>query len=191
MSGKLVYRVAIAVMISGVIFTSCSRDIPKDDLLQSFLIGKAKAFRVDSDDSFYITDLNMNANEWGSYSVGEMVDLDNDGEDELILDGPYGGMYLDELDSRVIVFAEGMGTASVVSYVFYDDAYWIVRSDTTHSGRIWRSLEKYNGSDCLVDSFEIYVVFDGQAYDENSQFTYRGENISMTEYEQLMAEIFG
>jgi len=43
--------------------------------------------------SFYITDLNMDSGEWDSYSIGEKADLDNDGENELILCGPYGGIY--------------------------------------------------------------------------------------------------
>lgn len=35
------------------------------------------------------------------YSVGDKTDLDNDGEDERILNGPYGGIYLDARDNRV------------------------------------------------------------------------------------------
>ena len=32
-----------------------------------------------------------------------LVDLDNDGENELILNGPYGGMYLDVIDGNLYI----------------------------------------------------------------------------------------
>ncbi|MCI9384622.1 MAG: hypothetical protein HFI24_10535, partial [Lachnospiraceae bacterium] len=67
-----------------------------DELLDSFINGSINA--VDSADltsGFSITDLNMDSGEWDSYSIGEKVDLDNDGENELIINGPYGGIYLD------------------------------------------------------------------------------------------------
>ena len=37
----------------------------------------------------WFTDLDMDSGEWDSYSIGEKVDLDNDGENELIICGPY------------------------------------------------------------------------------------------------------
>lgn len=37
----------------------------------------------------------MDSQDEDSYSVGDRVDLDNDGIEELILNGPNGGMYLD------------------------------------------------------------------------------------------------
>lgn len=57
--------------------------------MDAFINGKISA--VDSTDltsTFYITDLNTDSEEWGAYSVGEKVDLDNDGENELIISGP-------------------------------------------------------------------------------------------------------
>jgi len=69
-------------------------------LLEQFVAGEVEAGRYDSDSKFKITDLNMNTDEWDAYSVGDYCDLDNDGEDELILNGPYGGMYMDAKDDK-------------------------------------------------------------------------------------------
>lgn len=52
---------------------------------------------------FYITDLNMNPDEWDAYSIQEKTDLDNDGKNELFLNGPYGGMFLDARNDEVYV----------------------------------------------------------------------------------------
>lgn len=114
--------------------------------IQKFVSGDFMAYREGSDEEVYISDLNMNTGEWDSYSVGEIIDLDNDGEGEQIINGPYGGMYIDETssDGKVIVFAEGEGAASQLSYVYYD---------------------------------------------ENSDFTYRGEKITMEQYEQIYNKI--
>ena len=45
---------------------------------------------------------------WDAYSVGEKVDLDNDGEKELIISGHYGGIYFDARDNKVYEFAAEM-----------------------------------------------------------------------------------
>jgi hypothetical protein len=53
--------------------------------------------------------------EWDAYSIGEKTDLDNDGENELIINGPYGGIYLDARDNKVYEFASGEGSALILS----------------------------------------------------------------------------
>lgn len=96
------------------------------------------------------------------------------------------------MDDQVVVFAEGEGTAMELSYVYYDEACWIVISDTAHAGRILHLFARYSGSDTVVDSFELNAEFLNQdGYDENSKFTYRGETISMEQYEEIYADIFG
>ena len=42
--------------------------------------------------SFFITDLAMDEEDVFSYSVGDKIDLDHDGELKLILNGIYGGI---------------------------------------------------------------------------------------------------
>ena len=95
----------------------CIRFGSADDLLDSFVNGLVSA--VDSADltsTFYITDLNMDSEEWDAYSIGEKVDLDNDGENELIMNGPYGGIYLDARDNRVYKFAAGDGNLTITAF---------------------------------------------------------------------------
>lgn len=48
--------------------------------IQKFVSGDIMAYREGSDEGVYISDLNMNTGEWDSYCVGEIIDLDNDGE---------------------------------------------------------------------------------------------------------------
>lgn len=162
------------------------------DLFQAFLDGSISVQNERTGSSFYVTDLAMDTGEWNSYSVGEEIDLDNDGEKELILDGPYGGMYLDKRDDSLFVLAEEEGEALRLSYVYYDDAYWIVKSDTTHGGRRDYNLTRYEGGDKVVDLFLLTADFDGKTYyDDSSVFKYRDEEITMDEYEKLYGEIFG
>lgn len=170
----------------------CEKTNNKIDYFDEFIAGERAAFYLNSGECFFITDLNLNQEEWGSYSIGEKADLDNDGENELVLNGPYGGMYLDVLNDQIVVFAQGGGTSMLLSYVYYDMAYWIVISDTTHAGRQMYTFTKYSGSESIVDSFELNAEYwDQEQYDENSKFTYRGNNISMEEYEKKYNDIFG
>ena len=180
-------------ILEGKTFTTATRpyeDSQIDIFFEDFISGKIPAIRINSQERFYITELNMNPDEWDSFRIGERIDLDNDGEKELIMDGPYGGIYLDVNNEHVIAFAEGEGSAFELSYVYYDDAYWIVKSDTTHAGRQMYSFTKYSGADCIVDSFELSAEYwEQDAYDENTGFTYRGEEISMKQYEQIYNDI--
>ena len=73
---------------------STDTEMTTEELLDLFINGSISAISSENSE-FYITDLDMDSGEWDSYSIGERVDLDNDGENELIICGPYGGKYLD------------------------------------------------------------------------------------------------
>lgn len=166
-----------------------------EELLDAFLAGEVPAIYDNGEESVIMFDqLPFDEEDYFSYSVGERIDLDNDGENEQIVDGPYGGIYFDARDGRVYVLASGEGTAGVLYYTNYDNAVWIVHSDTTHAGRQMYLLSKYDGEGNIVDEFQLSAEYwnspDGK-YDENSEFTYRDEKISMDEYEALRKEIFG
>ena len=120
--------------------------------------------------------------------LGERVDLDNDGENELIITNYYGGYYLDVRDDKVWKFAQGEGTAGMLHYVEYDGAIWIYHSDTTHAGRQTYYFEKYKGGDNLVDSFDLK---DEYWDDVNHVYTYRGKETTKEEYDRIFGEIFG
>lgn len=165
-----------------------------EELLDAFLAGEIPALYGDNGETtINFGQLPIDEEDWSSYSVGERIDLDNDGENELILNGPYGGMYIDARDGKVYVLAAGEGTAGVLSYTDYDNAIWIVHSDTAHAGRQTYWLTKYDGDGNIADEFKLgaeYWDSPDDKYDENSDFTCRDAKISMEEYERLLSEIF-
>ena len=162
-------------------------------LFEQFLMGEIDAeilYPTEEDEkAINVSQLNMNPEEWSfdSFSVGEQLDLDNDGEDELILDGPYGGMYLDAIDGKLYVFAKALGNAGALDYTFYDGAYWIVIKDTTHGGRLYYLLYKYEGGDNLVESMSLL----GNWYSEDdTEFTFNDEPITEEEFNRIHDELF-
>lgn len=166
-----------------------------EELLDAFLAGEIPAIYDNGNESVIMFDqLPFDEQDWFSYTAGERIDLDNDGENEQIVNGPYGGIYFDARDGKVFVLAEGEGTTGLLSYTNYDNATWIVHSDTTHMGRQTFWLTRYDGEGNIVDKFQLEAQYwdsPNDKYDESSDFTYRGKNISMEEYEALRKEIFG
>ena len=136
-----------------------------------------------------INDLNVNHILWTfmEYSEGERLDLDNDGENELIMEGPYGGLYLDVIDGNLYVFAVARGNAGGLKYTYYDGAYWIVYHDTTHGGRCCYWLYKYEGADNLVDSMTLKGFWNSE---DDKEFTFNGESITEDDYNRIHDEIF-
>ena len=169
-----------------------------EELLDLFVNGEIMAYYDEEAgqdrEPFYISDLPMNVtDDWFSYSVGGRVDLDNDGEDELILEGPYGGKYFDARDGQIFVLAEGDGTAATMSYTTFDGQTWIVHSDVTHGGRDTYDFSLYDGEGQIADYFRLMKEYwetpetpDGPG----TVYTYRGEQISKDEYDELMEKYF-
>lgn len=163
-----------------------------DELLDSFINGQVNA--VDSTDltsAFYITDLNMDSEEWDSFSIGEKVDLDNDGENELIICGPYGGIYLDARDNKIYEFAAGDGNALILSYTYYNGAIWIMYSSRLSAEYEFYHMKKYEGADNLAAEMN----FGGELADPNNteagmKYTLNGAEISYNEYTELCSKIF-
>ena len=162
-----------------------------DELLDSFIKGLAGA--VDSEDSastFFVSDLNMNSEEWDAYSIGEKVDLDNDGENELIINGPYGGIYLDARDDKVYEFAAGEGTVLVLSYTYYNGAAWIMYSNRSSAGFEFYHMEKFEGADNLTAEMNFGEEFDPDNAEAGIKYTLDGAEISYDEYTELCSKIF-
>ena len=169
---------------------STDTEMTTEELLDLFINGSISA--ISSEDStFYITDLDMDSGEWDSYSIGERVDLDNDGENELIIFGPYGGIYLDARNNKVYEFAAGEGDGLVLSYVVYNDSTWIMYSNRMHTGYEAYHMEKFEGADNLVEEMN----FDEELVDEDNvegeeKYTLNGTEISYDEYFELCSKIF-
>ncbi len=157
-----------------------------EDPLDLFINGSISA--VDPADltwEFYITDLNMN-----SYSIGEKVDLDNDGENELIICGPYGGIYLDARDNKVYKFAGGDGTALILSYTYYNGDIWIMYSNRSSAGFECYHMEKFEGADNLVAEMNFGEEFDINNVEAELKYTLNGTEITYDEYTALCSKIF-
>lgn len=162
-----------------------------DELLDSFINGEMEA--VDPADltwAFSVADLNTDAEEWNSYSVGERVDLDNDGENELIINGPYGGIYLDARDGAVYEFAAAEGTALVLSYTYYNGAVWIMYSNRSSAGSEYYHMEKYEGADNLTAEMNFGEEFDPDHAEDGVKYTRNGTEISHDEYTEWCSKIF-
>lgn len=167
-------------------------EMTTDELLDLFINGSINAISSeDSASAFYITDLDMDSEEWDSYSIGERVDLDNDGENELIIYGPYGGIYLDARDGKVYEFAVGEGDSLVLSYVVYNGSTWVMYSNRMHTGYEAYHMEKFEGADNLVAemNFDEKLVYEDNV-EGKEKYTLNGTEISYDEYFELCSKIF-
>ena len=165
-------------------------EMTTDELLDLFINGSISAISS-GDSAFYITDLDMDSGEWDSYSIGERVDLDNDGEYELILCGSYGGIYLDVRDNKVYEFAVGEGDALVISYVVYNGSTWIMHSNRMNTGYEAYHMEKFEGADNLVAEMNFYEeLVDEDNVEGKEKYTLNGTEISYDEYFELCSKIF-
>ncbi len=162
-------------------------EMTAEERLDLFINGSISA--VDSTDmtsTFYITDLNMD-----SYSVGEKIDLDNDGENELIICGPYGGIYLDARNDKVYEFAAGDGTALTLSYTYYNGAIWILYSSRSSAGFEFYHMEKFEGADNLAAEMNFgEELADFNNAEAGIKYTLNGAEISYDEYTELCSKIF-
>ena len=168
------------------------------NLYRAFVDDEVPAIRIGEDgkeSTFMFSDLPQDPYEWDSYSIDPFgVDLDNDGDEELILKGPYGGMYIDVRDDKVYVLAEGEGTTGELSYTSFDGETYIVHRDTSHGGRQVYWFDKYNGKGEAEDSFTLSAEYwdsEDDHYNENSDFTFRDKKITMEEYESLVSKMLG
>lgn len=162
-----------------------------EELLDLFINGSISAAdSADSTSALYITDLNMDSGEWDSYSVGERFDLDNDGENELIICGPYGGIYLDARDNKVYKFAGGDGTALILSYTWYNGDVWIMYSNRSSAGFECYHMERFEGADNLVAEMNFGEEFDINNAEAGLKYTLNGTEISYDEYTAWCSKIF-
>ncbi len=165
-------------------------EMTTEELLDLFINGSISAISS-GDSAFYITDLDMDSGEWDSYSIGERVDLDNDGENELIICGPYGGIYLDARDNKVYEFAVGEGDALVLSYVVYNGSTWIMHSNRMNTGYEAYHMEKFEGADNLVAEMSFYEeLVDEDNVEGEEKYILNGTEISYDEYFELCGKIF-
>lgn len=163
-----------------------------DELLDLFLNGSIDAVdSVDLTSTFNISDLNMDTQEWDSSTIGERVDLDNDGENELIICGPYGGIYLDARDNVVYEFAAGDGNANSLSYTYFNGFIWIMYSNCTNAGYEAYYMAKYEGADNLVAEISFgEEPVDATNPELGMKYIWNGKEVSYDEYTAFCSKIF-
>lgn len=171
---------------------SIDQELTSEELLDLFINGSIDA--IDSKDmnsKFNIADFNIGSEGWDSYSIGEKIDLDNDGENELIICGTYGGIYLDARENKVYVFAIGDGNANILSYTYYNGEIWIMYSNSMNEGYECYHMEKYEGADNLVAemSFSAELV-DANNPEAGTKYFLNGNEISYDEYTAFGSKIF-
>ena len=142
--------------------------------------------------TYYITDLPHDKTDaLGYYEVGERIDLDNDGEKELVIEGPYGGIYVDARGQEVYELARGDGTALQLYHADYNGKTYICHVDNSHGGREIFKMDQFNGKGEIVESTELVAEFwDTGYFDESADCHFGKEKISTDRYLELRKEIF-
>lgn len=112
--------------------------------------------------------------DFGGIPNAYYIDLDEDGEDELIVDsGYYGWEVYDIIDGEIKHIDGGEGTAGVARIVKGNGHYYIAHTDFTHSGRNFMELARLDEKGEIVETIYIIAIYEDQDnYDENSKFYY-------------------
>ncbi|MCR4758199.1 MAG: hypothetical protein K5792_10410 [Butyrivibrio sp.] len=102
------------------------------------------------------------------------IDLDDDGEDELLVDGFYYGWEVyDIVDGEIKHIDGGCGTADNVSIKKGNGHYYVAHTDFMHSGRKFMELVRFDEKGEAIETIYIIAIYEGQDdYDENSTFYY-------------------
>ena len=169
--------------------------LEQGDLLRLFMDGEIPAYDRETDDNgipfyespFYVAEI---------YSGVEIkykyTQLDDDEDYELVIQGPYGGIYLDARNGTVYVMACGQGTGCVLSYAEYDGLKWLVYSDTTHSGRKCYHFYRMDYTGAVVEEFTLnkfYWDYPQEPDGPNTVYEYNDEPISKEEYNAILEQI--
>ena len=165
----------------------------QDDLFGLFLDGKIDAEAVaelEYVDPINASALDLEGDEWNSYHFYDYRDVNNDGDAELVLSGPYGYSLFDIRDNKVVLFEDGLGTGATCILANYKDAIWVVQAHAWEEYDDF-SMHRYEGS-TLAETIRF-----GSDEDENGEkYFYRSlpdsddiENISESEYNELIDSI--
>ena len=119
-----------------------------------------------------------------------LYDVDEDGVDELVVDGKYYGFDIyDVINGKLVKLAGGNGTAEMCNIYEGNGHVYVGYSDFTHVGRQSFKLIGFDGNGKEVETIFIsadYWDSTDDTYDENSVFFYNGKETTMQEYEKVM-----
>lgn len=126
---------------------------------------------------------------WGSLKY---VDFDNDGQEELVLGGYTGSrMFFDVIGDTVYEVLRTGSTTDNGCVAERNGRYVIERTDLLHTGRMYYWVTEYDSCCCVVDWFSLRANFEGDRYAEGDEFAYRGREITMEEFEEIVDSIHG
>ena len=128
--------------------------------------------------------------DFGMDPVAFYYDVDEDGKDELLVSTLfYGYNIYDVRDGELLLLDCGDGTAAACGVYKANGHVYVSHSDFSHAGRQLLALTRYNEAGEVVEAIEINAEYwndEDDMYDENSDFTYNGQKITMQEYEDHM-----
>lgn len=117
-------------------------------------------------------------------------DVDEDGKDELLVSTMfYGYNIYDVRDGELVLLDCGEGTAAVCGVYEGNGHVYVSHSDFSHAGRKLLTLTRYDKNGNVIETISINAEYwdsEDDVYDENSDFTYNGQKITMQEYEDYM-----
>ena len=154
--------------------------------LDRFVNGESAATSVD--DNGKVTYVFLD--EMDDYSVGERVDIDNDGEAEQLFDGPFGIRIIDafyplENFFRMYCYDFGGENGATAACVKYQDASWVLVQDVAEDHAAYTMI-KFSGMQNEVERFE----FGWKTSADGSKNYYQNENgISEDDFNQLFGAI--
>lgn len=123
----------------------------------------------------------------------EYVDFDNDGEEELVICSNTGACaFFDVIGNTVYKVVETHSTADIAYVAEMEGKRVIARSDLvqgTKGGRKRYIVMQYDSCGCLVDFFRLFAFYEGTSYSAEDEFTYRGQDITMEEFEEIKSSI--
>lgn len=117
-------------------------------------------------------------------------DVDEDGKDELLVTTLfYGYNIYDVRDGQLVLLDCGDGTAAACGVYEGNGHVYVSHSDFSHAGRKLLTLTRYDQNGNVIETISINAEYwdsEEDVYDENSDFTYNGQKITMQEYEDYM-----
>ena len=117
-------------------------------------------------------------------------DVDEDGKDELLVSTVfYGYNIYDVRDGKLVLLDCGDGTAAACGVYEGNGHVYVSHSDFSHAGRKMLTLTRYDQGGNVTETITINAEYwdsETDMYDENSDFTYNGQKITMKEYEEYM-----
>ncbi len=120
---------------------------------------------------------------WGKL---EYVDFDNDGEEELIIHGYTGARaFFDVIGDMVYEVIETTSSTDFASVAEMKGKRVIERADYLYVGRKCYEIMQYDACGCLVDFFGLYAFYEESSYSAGDEFEYRGQKITMEEFEEI------